>query len=235
MEHFFSGLDVLTSSRMITYKKISTLIDKTCNDRRIKKQDCAEWARAFGVRRRYRSKKELLLMTTLMWMVHERDMIIPQTIRQMLLKPADIPFLETLFVEGVFTSKKQRDVFSAVLYRFNLKKYLPLLRPWLPFPTRNRKLLLEWLCTIWFLDSSVVTHEPLPRIDNNNQAFVHVTHHDESQECTICLEPFLEGEGCYTLRRCACTMVYHHSCLTRWLRSHHSCPSCRATVVMRRI
>lgn len=234
MDHFFSGLETLASTT-ITYKKISTLLDKTCGDRRIKKQDCVEWARAFGVRRRYRSKKELLRMTSMMWIVHDRDTIIPQTIRQNLLKPSDIPFLETVFVEGVFTSKKQRDVFSAVLYRFQLKKYLPLLRPWLPFPTRNRKLLLEWLCTIWFLNSSGIpqpaAHEPV-----DDQTFVHVTNNDaDSHECTICLQPFLTGEGCYTLRRCACTMVYHHSCLTRWLRSRHTCPSCRVRVIMRRV
>ncbi|XP_059652989.1 E3 ubiquitin ligase BIG BROTHER-related-like [Cornus florida] len=44
------------------------------------------------------------------------------------------------------------------------------------------------------------------------------------RSCTICLEKFCD-EGSIT--RMPCSHVYHGDCITRWLKTNHSCPLCR--------
>lgn len=47
-------------------------------------------------------------------------------------------------------------------------------------------------------------------------------------QCTVCLSLVQEGE---VVRRLpACMHLFHVSCIDMWLRSHSTCPLCRATV-----
>jgi hypothetical protein len=51
---------------------------------------------------------------------------------------------------------------------------------------------------------------------------------DAGASCPICLcELAAAGEGATQM---PCKHVFHDSCLTKWLRSHNTCPVCRATV-----
>ncbi|XAR50938.1 hypothetical protein NMG60_11005406 [Bertholletia excelsa] len=44
--------------------------------------------------------------------------------------------------------------------------------------------------------------------------------------CAVCLGEFVEGEELRVLP--GCTHCFHVSCVDTWLRSHSSCPLCRA-------
>ncbi|XP_051198580.1 probable E3 ubiquitin-protein ligase ATL44 [Lolium perenne] len=50
-----------------------------------------------------------------------------------------------------------------------------------------------------------------------------------SSECAICLVEFAEGEGLRVLPRCG--HGFHVACVDAWLRTHATCPSCRAAIV----
>ena len=53
------------------------------------------------------------------------------------------------------------------------------------------------------------------REDNGNE---------DGVECTVCYETFTDGE---TVKRMACTHLFHSHCLLQWFRSKISCPTCR--------
>jgi len=234
MESFFSGLEALPTP--LTYKGFSSLVSKTCNDQRIKREDCMDWAKAFGVRRRYRSKKELLTMTGLMWMLHDSETDVPETLRLNLLQSPEIPILEAAFVEGVFTSK-QRTVFRAVLTRLRVRLFASLLKRWLPFPIRNRTMLLECLCIFWFRESSssatTTSVRPHPSRKRHHHALLPCSFSSShEEECAICMEDFSQNQQqCFRIKTCPCRMVYHHHCATQWLNRHGTCPTCRKLVV----
>uniref|UniRef100_A0ACD6AG99 Uncharacterized protein n=1 Tax=Avena sativa TaxID=4498 RepID=A0ACD6AG99_AVESA len=50
-----------------------------------------------------------------------------------------------------------------------------------------------------------------------------------SSECAICLADFVEGESVRVLPRCG--HGFHVACVDAWLRTHATCPSCRAAIV----
>uniref|UniRef100_A0ACD5ZDF9 Uncharacterized protein n=1 Tax=Avena sativa TaxID=4498 RepID=A0ACD5ZDF9_AVESA len=50
-----------------------------------------------------------------------------------------------------------------------------------------------------------------------------------SSECAICLAEFAEGEAVRVLPRCG--HGFHVACVDAWLRTHATCPSCRANIV----
>lgn len=52
---------------------------------------------------------------------------------------------------------------------------------------------------------------------------------DQDRSCTICLEDYAQGDR---LRRFpVCKHMFHQECADLWLRSSHTCPNCRASVV----
>ncbi|KAF8693526.1 hypothetical protein HU200_038928 [Digitaria exilis] len=52
----------------------------------------------------------------------------------------------------------------------------------------------------------------------------------DSDDCTVCLGEFHDGELLRILPNCA--HAFHAQCIDTWLRAHVTCPLCRATVVM---
>ncbi|XP_076910036.1 RING-H2 finger protein ATL56-like [Bidens hawaiensis] len=49
-----------------------------------------------------------------------------------------------------------------------------------------------------------------------------------SDDCSICLEPYEQGETCRVLP--VCDHVFHARCVDRWLTKVPSCPICRTRV-----
>ncbi|KAL5213149.1 hypothetical protein ABZP36_023996 [Zizania latifolia] len=47
-------------------------------------------------------------------------------------------------------------------------------------------------------------------------------------QCAVCLSMVQDGEAVRQLP--ACTHLFHVGCIDMWLRSHSTCPLCRATV-----
>ncbi|KAG6652808.1 hypothetical protein I3843_05G031000 [Carya illinoinensis] len=52
----------------------------------------------------------------------------------------------------------------------------------------------------------------------------------EGAECSVCLSEFEEDETLRLLPKCS--HAFHISCIDTWLRSHTSCPMCRAPIVV---
>ena len=50
------------------------------------------------------------------------------------------------------------------------------------------------------------------------------TEESNQEECTICIEPYLEGDH---IRMLPCSHVFHESCIIEWLRRSRTCPICR--------
>ena len=50
----------------------------------------------------------------------------------------------------------------------------------------------------------------------------------EGVECSICLEPFSDGEDVTVLR---CDHSFHAQCLKTWARKSGACPCCRDSIV----
>uniref|UniRef100_A0ACD6AQL0 Uncharacterized protein n=1 Tax=Avena sativa TaxID=4498 RepID=A0ACD6AQL0_AVESA len=50
-----------------------------------------------------------------------------------------------------------------------------------------------------------------------------------SSECAICLAEFIQGETIRVLPRCG--HGFHVACVDAWLRTHATCPSCRAAIM----
>ncbi|KAL8027072.1 hypothetical protein ABFX02_14G071900 [Erythranthe guttata] len=86
------------------------------------------------------------------------------------------------------------------------------------------------------LHSSVISS--IPRF-----VFMHNNHHNTNNnsnsnnnnndndnglllECAVCLSSFEDGDECRKLGLCG--HEFHVECIDRWLRSHDTCPICRA-------
>lgn len=50
----------------------------------------------------------------------------------------------------------------------------------------------------------------------------------DDEECSVCLEPFREGETVRELPRCR--HLFHTECIDMWLYSHVTCPLCRSVI-----
>lgn len=50
----------------------------------------------------------------------------------------------------------------------------------------------------------------------------------EGTDCSVCLSEFLEGESLRLLPKC--NHAFHVPCIDTWLKSHSSCPLCRANI-----
>ncbi|CAH8391789.1 unnamed protein product [Eruca vesicaria subsp. sativa] len=50
---------------------------------------------------------------------------------------------------------------------------------------------------------------------------------DEYEECTICMDIISEGQDMNSLQ---CGHIYHHECITNWVKINESCPLCRETI-----
>ncbi|CAH8360235.1 unnamed protein product [Eruca vesicaria subsp. sativa] len=50
---------------------------------------------------------------------------------------------------------------------------------------------------------------------------------DEYEECTICMDMISEGQDMNSLQ---CGHIYHHECITNWVKINESCPLCRETI-----
>ncbi|GAB4859264.1 hypothetical protein Ancab_010726 [Ancistrocladus abbreviatus] len=73
------------------------------------------------------------------------------------------------------------------------------------------------------LDDKVIASIPL---------FVYGSDVDkEGLECAVCLSVFEDGE--VGRRLPSCCHVFHVECIDMWLRSHSTCPVCRAPVVVK--
>ncbi|XP_068667750.1 RING-H2 finger protein ATL66-like [Aristolochia californica] len=57
---------------------------------------------------------------------------------------------------------------------------------------------------------------------------LHVTSPADDVQCSICLSNFVEGEKVKVLPLCHHT--FHPECVDKWLRTHSSCPLCRAAL-----
>ncbi|KAL3618396.1 RING-H2 finger protein atl80 [Castilleja foliolosa] len=55
---------------------------------------------------------------------------------------------------------------------------------------------------------------------------------EKLSECAICLAEFAAGEEIRVLPQCGHS--FHVGCIDMWLKSHSSCPSCRAILVVAR-
>lgn len=51
----------------------------------------------------------------------------------------------------------------------------------------------------------------------------------EGTDCSVCLSEFEEGESLRLLPKCS--HAFHVPCIDTWLRSHKTCPMCRAPIV----
>jgi protein-arginine kinase activator protein McsA len=49
----------------------------------------------------------------------------------------------------------------------------------------------------------------------------------EGLQCAICMEEFKEHES---VKRLPCSHHFHEGCISRWLRMHGTCPTCRVTL-----
>jgi hypothetical protein len=54
---------------------------------------------------------------------------------------------------------------------------------------------------------------------------------EEEKACTICLETFLAGEQVVVT---PCNHMFHHGCITPWVKGHGTCPVCRSALCERR-
>ncbi|CAI0398656.1 unnamed protein product [Linum tenue] len=52
----------------------------------------------------------------------------------------------------------------------------------------------------------------------------------EERGCAICLQDLAGSSG--AVKRLPCCHVFHHDCLVKWLRFHHTCPLCRSALPM---
>jgi hypothetical protein len=59
---------------------------------------------------------------------------------------------------------------------------------------------------------------------NDNKNEPHICVREQVKECSICQEPFQEGE---TVMKLHCRHLYHQDCVQSWLSSHNTCPLCR--------
>ncbi|KAL3639834.1 hypothetical protein CASFOL_014802 [Castilleja foliolosa] len=55
---------------------------------------------------------------------------------------------------------------------------------------------------------------------------------EKHSECAICLAEFAAGEEIRVLPQCGHS--FHVGCIDKWFKSHSSCPSCRAILVVSR-
>jgi hypothetical protein len=53
------------------------------------------------------------------------------------------------------------------------------------------------------------------------------TNKGETEECSVCLESFVEGEKILSL---SCTHSFHSYCLEPWVRICSDCPNCRTCI-----
>ncbi|CAF1010866.1 unnamed protein product [Didymodactylos carnosus] len=49
----------------------------------------------------------------------------------------------------------------------------------------------------------------------------------DNLQCAICMDEFKQGEEA---KRLNCTHHFHEPCISRWLRLHGTCPTCRVTL-----
>ncbi|UJR29884.1 hypothetical protein I4U23_017432 [Adineta vaga] len=49
----------------------------------------------------------------------------------------------------------------------------------------------------------------------------------DSLQCTICMDDFKENDDA---KRLPCSHHFHEDCISRWLRMHGTCPTCRVTL-----
>lgn len=49
------------------------------------------------------------------------------------------------------------------------------------------------------------------------------------EQCAICLTPY---EATEMIMRLPCNHIFHHTCISEWLKVNASCPMCRANVIM---
>lgn len=54
--------------------------------------------------------------------------------------------------------------------------------------------------------------------------------HTDGSQCPVCLMEFEECPECDQTLTMPCGHVFHEQCLTKWLRSHNTCPVCRHTI-----
>ncbi|KAJ1685285.1 hypothetical protein LUZ63_016675 [Rhynchospora breviuscula] len=55
-----------------------------------------------------------------------------------------------------------------------------------------------------------------------------ITDTSDGEVCSVCLEPFQEGEVVRELPRCQ--HLFHAECIDMWLYSHITCPLCRSVI-----
>ncbi|KNA26088.1 hypothetical protein SOVF_000620 [Spinacia oleracea] len=78
------------------------------------------------------------------------------------------------------------------------------------------------------LDETVIKNIPLTIYQFPTKlGFIEV---DGFNDCAVCLLDFEEGEGIRTLPLCC--HAFHVECIDMWLRSHATCPLCRAGVYL---
>jgi len=53
--------------------------------------------------------------------------------------------------------------------------------------------------------------------------------HQETKECSICLERFQIGQDLSWSTKC--NHIFHHKCLVTWLMKHDECPCCRIKII----
>ena len=49
--------------------------------------------------------------------------------------------------------------------------------------------------------------------------------------CSVCLEPYQQGENVSMPRYQQCRHIFHSDCIISWLVKHNDCPCCRTTIV----
>jgi len=82
-----------------------------------------------------------------------------------------------------------------------------------------------------FLNQMGENSGPAPASENriNSIPTVKVTYEQarDSLQCAICMDDFKENDEA---KRLPCSHHFHEECISRWLRLHGTCPTCRVTL-----
>lgn len=73
-----------------------------------------------------------------------------------------------------------------------------------------------------------ITHEMQEKVFGKFPLHQYRKEVEKSEECTICLEKFQNGEE---IRTFSCKHAFHGRCLDNWLSSDLSCPNCRLQLI----
>lgn len=60
-------------------------------------------------------------------------------------------------------------------------------------------------------------------------------HQKAGSQCTVCSQPFQEGQNVYTSNNPDCNHTHHQLCIENWLQYQNTCPTCNQPFVLQTV